>query len=351
MARTVLDSSLFLFGPVGSIETIDHVRGLKYTQEFKNNLDEICPPTITKCKGKPYTKVTFHPDYKRMGIDGLSPFMKQLFIKRIYDIAAVTDKKVKLKYNSNIIPVKDFQQYVSMYIGSKTEKPRVYEQMGDRWEYSVCLSPLEEFTQVSFVNGVYTSKGGKHVEYVLNQIVRKLVATIKKKKKIDVKSTAIKEQIMLFVNCSIENPSFDSQTKDFMNTPIGKFGSTCSVSDRFVDKIAKMGVMETAISLTEVKKTSEAKKSDGSKTKTIRGIPKLIDANFAGTKFSNKCTLIFVEIQLRLVLFLDCLRRTAIFLVFILLEVSLLTYVVKSPPKSQKIMKSLKSRKFSVLKF
>ena len=100
---------------------------------------------------------------------------------------------------------------------------------------------------------------------------------------------------MLFVNCSVENPSFDSQTKDFMNTPIGKFGSTCSVSDKFVEKIAKMGVMETAISLTEVKKTSEAKKSDGSKTKTIRGIPKLIDANFAGTKFSSKCTLILCE--------------------------------------------------------
>ena len=279
----------------GSIETVDHVRGLKYVQEFKDNLTEICPPTITKCKTKPYTKVTFKPDYKRLGVEGLSTFMRSLFIKRIYDIAAVTDKKVKLKYNSNLVPVKDFQQYVSMYIGDKTETERLYEQGNERWEYAVCLTPHEEFTQVSFVNGVYTSKGGKHVDYVLNQIVRKLVAVIKKKKKIEVKSTAIKEQLMLFVNCSIENPSFDSQTKDFMNTPIGKFGSTCTVTDRFVEKLAKMGVMETAISLTEVKKTCEAKKSDGSKTKTIRGIPKLIDANFAGTNDSHKCILILCE--------------------------------------------------------
>lgn len=279
----------------GKIETIDHVRGLKYVQEFKDNLTELCSPKITKCKNKPYTKVSFLPDYKRLGVEGLSPFMRSLFIKRIYDIAAVTDKKVKLNYNSNIIPVKDFQQYISMYIGDKTETDRFYEKANERWEYAVCITPHEEFTQVSFVNGVYTSKGGKHVDYVLNQIVRKLVASIKKKKKIEVKSTAIKEQLMLFVNCSVENPSFDSQTKDFMNTPIGKFGSTCSVSDRFVEKIAKMGVMETAISLTEVKKTTDAKKSDGSKTKTIRGIPKLIDANFAGTKDSHKCTLILCE--------------------------------------------------------
>ena len=73
--------------------------------------------------------------------------MKRLFIKRIYDIAAVTDKKVKLKYNSNIIPVKDFQQYVSMYIGEKTETERFYEKANERWEYAVCLTPHEEFTQ------------------------------------------------------------------------------------------------------------------------------------------------------------------------------------------------------------
>jgi DNA topoisomerase-2 len=58
----------------GSIETIDHVRGLKYKQEFKNNLDEICKPEITKCKGKkPYTKITFKPDYARFGISSLTP--------------------------------------------------------------------------------------------------------------------------------------------------------------------------------------------------------------------------------------------------------------------------------------
>ena len=34
---------------------------------------------------------------------------------------------------------------------------------------------------------------------------------------------------------------------------------------------------------------------DVKKKKTIRGIPKLIDANFAGTKKSNNCTLILTE--------------------------------------------------------
>ena len=84
------------------------------------------------------------------------------------------------------------------------------------------------------MNGIYTGKGGKHVDYILNQLIRKLVAFIKKKKKIDVKPSTIKEQIMLFIRCDINNPSFDSQTKDYMNTPSSAFGSMCDISEKFV---------------------------------------------------------------------------------------------------------------------
>ena len=159
----------------------------------------------------------------------------------------------------------------------------------------MCLSPTDEFCQVSFVNGIFTSKGGKHVEYITNQIVKKLQAFITKKKKVDVKPTSIKEQLMVFIRCDIENPAFDSQTKDCMNTAISNFGSTCTVSDKFIEKIAKMGVMDAACALTEVKENKAAKKTDGAKTRSIRGIPKLIDANFAGTDKSHLCTIIFCE--------------------------------------------------------
>ena len=279
----------------GEIETVDHIRRLKYTQTFENNLNKIHEPVIKKCTNKPYTRVSFKPDYKRLGIDGLSGDMMSLFLRRVHDIAAVTNKNIKVKYNSELVPVKNFQQYVDLYIGAKSDRARIYEESNDRWEYAVCLAPSEEFTQVSFVNGIYTGKGGKHVEYILNQIIRKLTAYISKKKKIDVKSNTIKEQLMLFVRCDINNPTFESQTKDYMNTQITKFGSTCDVSDKFIDKLAKMGVMDAACALTEVKEKNTAKKTDGAKTKSVRGIPKLIDANLAGTDRSAECTIILCE--------------------------------------------------------
>ena len=286
---------VLIWSTYGRVETIDHIRGLKYVQEYKNNLDEICKPSITKCKNKPYTKITFKPDYQRLGISGPSVDVISLLKKRVYDISAITDKSLKVKYNDKLVPIKNFQQYIDMYIGDKTSSPRVYEENGERWEYSVALTPTNEFVQISFVNGIHTAKGGKHVEYILNQITRKLVEFIEKKKKVKVNPNSIKEQLILFIRCDIENPAFDSQTKDYMNTPSTKFGSKCEVTDKFIEKVAKMGVMDAACALTEVKENKAAKKTDGIKSKSVRGIPKLTDANWAGTEKSAECIIIFCE--------------------------------------------------------
>ena len=303
----------------GRVETVDHVRGLKYIQEFSTNLDVISPPQITKCTTKPYTKVSFKPDYRRLGVPGLTEDMLALIRKRVYDIGAVTDhsvKKIKIQYNGTTIPVKNFQQYIDLYIGPKSvaasvqasdadsvsttsassvPNKRIYESDDARWEYAVALSPTHEFVQISFVNGICTFKGGKHVDYIMGQITRKLCDYIEKKKKVKVNAASIKEQLILFLRCDVENPSFDSQTKDFMNTPSNKFGSTCTVSDAFIEKVAKMGVMETACSLVEAKESKLAKKTDGTKTKTIRGIANFIDANLSGTADSKDCILILCE--------------------------------------------------------
>ena len=287
---------VLIWSTYGQIETVDHIRGLKYTQEFKDNLDIICPPKISKAtKSKPYTKITFKPDYTRLGITNLSPDLIALLKKRVYDISAVTDKTIKVKYNSSIISTKNFEQYINLYIGDKSSAPRVYEEANNRWEYAVALTPTNEFIQVSFVNGIYTSKGGKHVEYILNQITRKLAEFIEKKKKVKVNPNSIKEQLILFIRCDIENPAFDSQTKDFMNTPMAKFGSRCDVSDKFIEKVAKMGVMDAACAITEVKENKAAKKTDGTKSRKVSGIPKLDDANWAGTEKSKDCMIIFCE--------------------------------------------------------
>ena len=250
---------VLIYSKWGEVETVDHIRGKKYIQRFENNLTDILKPKVSKSKSKPYTKVSWLPDYKRFGIDKLSDDIFNLFKKRTFDIGVVTDKSVRVKFNGKAVPNKSFEQYMDIYIGNKNQTDRVYECTHDRWEIGACLSPLDEFTQVSYVNGVNTSKGGKHIDNILNQIVKKMILYIEKKKRIKVKPATIKEQLMLFVNCVIENPSFDSQTKDCMNTPLSKWGSKCEISDKFIDKLAKMGVMDNAIASNQIKETKAAK--------------------------------------------------------------------------------------------
>ena len=277
----------------GKIETIDHTRGLKYVQEFKNNLSVIEKPTITKCKNKPYTKIQFKPDFNRLQLkNGITKDIHNLLLRRIYDIAAVTDKNIKVKLNSEIIPIKTFQQYVKKIVGENEFK---YEQYNERWEYAIALAPEGEFCHISFCNGIYTSKGGKHVDYIVNQIIKNITKYIKEKKKVDVKPSVIKEQLFLFLRCDIENPSYDSQSKEYLNTPVSKFGSSCNVSDKFIENISKMGIMNTACNLTEIKENKDVKKTDGNKCKNIKDLPKLTDANFAGTSKSHLCKIILCE--------------------------------------------------------
>ena len=110
------------------------------------------------------------------------------------------------------------------------------------------------------MNGIYTGKGGKHVDYITNQLVRKISDYIEQKKKVKVKPITIKEQLMVFVNCIVENPGFDSQTKDYLTTASAKFGSTCKISDKFVEKVVKLGVMNQPLVSMKLRKQRNQRK-------------------------------------------------------------------------------------------
>ena len=86
---------VFIWSVWGRIETVDHIRQLKYVQEFNNNLDVINKPVITKFRKNPYTKISFKPDYERLGIKQLTPDILSHFKRRVYDIAGVTSKNIK----------------------------------------------------------------------------------------------------------------------------------------------------------------------------------------------------------------------------------------------------------------
>ncbi len=230
------------------VETVDAITGKKYVQNFYQNMTKKDAPKITSSSLRPYTKITFYPDLARFGMNKLDDDILSLMEKRVYDMTACTDKTCTVFYNNQKIDCKLFEKYMDMFLGnSKTDCPRVYENVNNRWEIGVCLSPDEELEHVSFVNGIYTFKGGKHVDYVATHIARKLqnyVAKGYKRKKLDLKQEHIKKNLWLFIRSTVEDPSFDSQTKEYLTTISSKFGSKCEVSDKFIEKLAKTGIVE-----------------------------------------------------------------------------------------------------------
>ena len=134
------------------------------------------------------------------------------------------------------ILIKDFEKYCELFLDKK-EQPLVYEACGERWEIAASISNSGSFEYLSFVNGINTIKGGKHIEYITNMITKNLTElTLAKKKKV-VKSQHIKDNLIIFVKALIVNPSFDSQSKETLTTPVAKFGSKCELSEKFYEKL------------------------------------------------------------------------------------------------------------------
>ena len=283
-----------IFSTKFCVETVDHTLKKKCIITFYDNKTRKDKPKITTYKSKPYTQITYTPDYKRFKSDGITDDMIKIMKKRAYDLTCCTDNSVVVYFNDEKLESKNFEKYIDLFLGPKKDYFRVYEK-SERWEIGVAMTPNHNFEQVSFVNGISTSKGGKHVDYIVSQITKKLSALIAKKHKIDVKQNFIKDNIIVFIKCIIDNPSFDSQTKECMTTNRAKFGSTFEISDKFIDNLSKSGIVEKSMELSSLKEMKSLKKNDGRKQSRLKGIPKLEDANFAGSKQSSKCTLIITE--------------------------------------------------------
>jgi DNA gyrase/topoisomerase IV subunit B len=283
-----------IFSKEFKVETVDHRHGKIYTQRWHDNMKERDTPSVKACSKAPYTKITFLPDYVRFGLPGMTDDMFELLRKRTMDACACTDATVTVHFNGEKIPYKTFESYVDLYLGAKDQHPRVYESPNERWEVVATYSDTARFEQVSFVNGINTLRGGKHVDQVTNQICKDLAELVSKRKKKDVKTQHIRDNLMIFVKAVIVNPAFDSQSKETLTTQVSKFGSKCDLSDKFIDKLYKTGITDRAVSLTEFHENKKAAKTDGKKTSRVL-VPNLDDANRAGTKDSAECTLILTE--------------------------------------------------------
>jgi len=300
-----------------TVRTCDAERHILFEQTFSDNMSVVGKPVMKKAAAttKPFTEIRCMPDigrfYTSASTTTIPTDMLDVLRTRVVDAAALAAAhgchvfladSLDTGATAAPVPVTSFEQYVRLF--AESGAPVFYERAGPRWEIAAVLTRhlhsdtsvggVPDDRHISFVNGIFTRRGGKHVDAVARAVLTTFCEG--PGKKLDLKPAQLKDAVTFFVNATIVNPSFDSQTKETLTTPVAKFGSVFKISDAFVVKLAKEGgLLEEAQAILDARLSREAKKSDGKRLVTLRGIPKLEDASWAGTAKGTECTLILTE--------------------------------------------------------
>ncbi len=288
-----------IFSKSFQVETVDNQTKKKYIQEWTENMTSKSEPKITSCSNKSYTQITFIPDYKRFGMKGLENDTILLIQKRVLDCMACTNANVQIYLNGQHLKGKGLVDYAKYFFDdnkvfheSFTQKIKGTEYI---WEWGIAPTS-DGFEQVSFVNGNATNQGGKHVDYILYQVVNRLKKLLEEKKKLkDIKPNLIKDKLFLFLRATVANPSFNSQTKEQLTTQSKDFGCSPNVTDAFITKLYKSSITEDIVSLYRLKEQMDLSKATDGTKKTRLYIDKLEDATWAGSNRSQECSLFVTE--------------------------------------------------------
>ncbi|KAK6039752.1 DNA gyrase/topoisomerase IV, A subunit [Cooperia oncophora] len=245
-----------IFSTEFTLETSSKEYGKAFKQTWINNIDQ----------RQRASDITFKPDLKKFKMSELDDDIIGLMSRRAYDIAGST-KGVKVFLNGKALP-----QYTKDITGPTGEPAKVVYEAVQRTggSSSDCFSEkgfltsivCQQYRNQQRVAALFDYVGGSRWSSKINRVSSKKKVG---KSTVNVKPFQVKNHMWVFVNCLIENPTFDSQYK-------GDYDSTGEVV--WFEAIS-CGVVDAWL--------------------LGKGIPKLEDANDAGTKNSQLCTLILTE--------------------------------------------------------
>lgn len=222
----------------------------EFHRSWSNNMETLNNDLkVTKCgKRTHYTQTRFKLDFSRFDTE-LTTFDNDfinIIHKRCIDAAAANPGlKVIFNYGGEDIEwkFKKLDEYIDLYSNILN--------IGDKipFENDLCTAWIfpDSSVDVGFVNGAECSKG-THMRALRNEINQAVVDYITKKDKIkDLTTRGVDNKYSVFININVSNPSYDSQTKDTLTTPVEKFSKDekikWEVNDKFLNKIIKSEIV------------------------------------------------------------------------------------------------------------
>ncbi len=274
---------LNVFSSEFQVECYDPQRQLLYKQKWKQNMKKVYPASITEKTAKSgYTKISWKPDFSKFGMESYDDIHLKIYQKYVIDASMIM--KIPVYWNEQKFNLKNFGQYVQLY---SNETVHMVQGKTDVMEYCICPSFCGA-SQVSFVNGMITKDGGLHVEKFTGELFRQLTAKLSKLK---VSSKDLKPYFNLFLNVTLANPEFSSQSKTKLvgsRTPF-----QVEIPSKVIQQILKWDFVQDITELYKMKEMLQLKKSE--KKRGFRKIEGFDAANFAGGKHAKDCILILCE--------------------------------------------------------
>lgn len=262
-----------------------------YIQVFENNLSKINKPIIeTNKNNKTGVTITCEPDFDKFNCKNFSEDMKKLITRRVIDLSALVSEKIKIIINKIKIN-NGFENYLQLY---NSENKWLYASCtkNNLWYFAIRINNGKLENNISFVNSIFTNNGGSHIEYIFDLLVSKFQKFINN----NINKRFLKDNLTLCLVTSIINPVFNSQSKEQLSMPIDKFGFECNISNKFFDELKNSDLLNQLKDIYSKQDLKQLTKFESTTKKNkIKGIPKLEDANLAGTKKSSNCVLILTE--------------------------------------------------------
>ena len=267
-----------------SVEGCDPENHKIFKQKWTQNMRKTSDPDIKNTKLiKGYTCVKWIPDFKRFSIKNYTKDIVNLYTRHVIDAAMLS--KVAVYLNSRRISVSNLTQYSRLYSTPTNESLFIKTKNAD-----VLVTPCNEFQTVSFVNGIQTKLGGKHVDAWTEAIFRPIVKKFNTKKKAPkININDVKQFFRLFVVATVIRPEFDGQDKNKLEAP----EVTAQVKKTHINSIMKWSVIDNIEEIIRNKEMIVLKKAERKK-KTFK-VDGLDPANNAGGKFSADCSLFVCE--------------------------------------------------------
>lgn len=273
-----------VFATTFTVKGIDPKIGLSFEQTWTENMTKTSGPKVKSCKrAKGITEVSWIPDFPKFKMTRYTDDIISLYTRYIIDAAMLT--KVKIYLNGDLIVVSKLSQYALMYGASEEENLCIKTGTSE-----VVVTPASEYRIISFVNGIYTRGGGRHVDAWTEALFRPIVEKMNKKTgKPSISIRDVKQVFQLFVVSTVINPVFNGQDKERLEAP----DVPVEVKPSYISKMCKWSVYEQLESLVKGKELSVLKKAE-TRSKFIK-VEGLDQANKSGGKLSSECSLILCE--------------------------------------------------------